>query len=179
MAKSDCFLEMGAPKPDSYPKVRRSVSYRHESPTVEHANVRWSAVCLHATLKSDAFLGHTLMLREKKIKSRTSCHENVFGNVDNRLMRQMRPYRQGIFFEKERKKEQGINDPKPEQFWATLTEMKKICKLKTEHPSWGAKRIKDEIGFQMGKTTVQKHLFILLFDIDTGCVVFFSRGSIK
>lgn len=126
--------------------------------------------------KVRCFSVHTLMLREKKIKSRTSCHENVFGNVDNRLMRQMRPSRQGIFFEKERKKEQGINDPKPEQFWATLTEMKKICKLKTEHPSWGAKRIKDEIGFQMGKTTVQKHLFIFLFDIDTGCVVFFFPG---
>lgn len=65
-AKSDCLLEMGTPKSDSYPKVRRSVSYRHESLTIEHANVRWSAVCLHATLKSDAFPGQTLMLRDKK-----------------------------------------------------------------------------------------------------------------
>lgn len=49
-----------------------------------------------------------------------------------------------IFFLKERKK-QGTNDPKPEQFWSVLKEVETICKLKTDNPSWGAKRIKDEI----------------------------------
>lgn len=52
--------------------------------------------------------------------------------------------------------------------------MEKICKLMADHPSWGAKRIKDEIGLQMGETTVREHLSNFIFDIDTGCVFFRS-----
>lgn len=63
---------------------------------------------------------------------------------------------EGYFLEKVRKTLE-TNDPNPEQFWSVLKEVEKICKLKADHPSWGAKRIKDEIGLQMGETTVRKH----------------------
>lgn len=36
-------------------------------------------------------------------------------------------------------------------------------------PSWGAKRIKDKIGLQMGETTARMHISNFIFDIDTGC----------
>uniref|UniRef100_A0A8W8LLQ1 Integrase catalytic domain-containing protein n=1 Tax=Magallana gigas TaxID=29159 RepID=A0A8W8LLQ1_MAGGI len=80
---------------------------------------------------------------------------------------------EGYFFEKIRKKRE-TNDPNPEQFWYILKEVEKICKVKADHPSWGAKRIKDEIGLQMGETTVRKHLSNFILDIDTGCVFFRS-----
>lgn len=79
----------------------------------------------------------------------------------------------GYFFEKIRKK-QETNDPNPKQFWSILKEVKNICKVKADHPSWGAKRIKDEIGLQMGETTVRKHLSNFILDIGTGCVFFRS-----
>lgn len=49
--------------------------------------------------------------------------------------------------EKVRKKRE-TNDPTPEQFWSNIKEFEKICKVKADHPSWGAKTMKDEIGLQ-------------------------------
>lgn len=40
--------------------------------------------------------------------------------------------------------------------------------------AWGANNIKDEMGPQMGGTTVRKHLSNFILDIDTGCVFFRS-----
>lgn len=77
------------------------------------------------------------------------------------------------FFKKVRKRRE-TNDSNPEQFWSILREIEKICKLKEDHPSWGTKRIMDEIGLKMGETTVRKHLSNFILDIDTGCVFFKS-----
>lgn len=69
-----------------------------------------------------------------------------------------------LFGESEEKRE--TNDPNPAQFWSVLKEAEKICKLQADHPKWGAKRIKEEIGPQMRETTIWRHFFDFLFYIE-------------
>jgi hypothetical protein len=73
------------------------------------------------------------------------------------------------------KRKRETNDPSPEQFWSVMKEVEKICKLKSENPAWGAKRIKEELELQMGETSIRKYIANYIFDADTGSV--FYRSS--
>lgn len=91
------------PKANGYTKVPRSVSYRHctPSPTVEHAKVRRSAVCLRATL----FEVERKNIKVYDVTSRDRyCYVNN-NNFNSRILRWI-PSRRGIFFEKVRKTEE-------------------------------------------------------------------------
>lgn len=140
----------------------------HQSPTVEYTNVRWFTVffarhaivqCFSRPHSNIAWIITSLM----------SCQENFNGNVDNyvknsRSLRWMRRTFQTrkFFLRKWQKwKKRKTNDPDTEQFKSVLKEVEKICKLMAVYLSYGGKIIKDEIGLQIGETTVQSICRIL------------------
>ena len=80
---------------------------------------------------------------------------------------------EGFVITNERKKK-VTNDPSPEQFWAVQDEVFSICKAKYTNKSWGAKRIKDVLGLQMGETSIRKYVSNFLYDKDLDSIFYRS-----
>ncbi|XP_071145881.1 uncharacterized protein [Mytilus edulis] len=80
---------------------------------------------------------------------------------------------EGFVITNERKKK-VTNDPSPEQFWAVQDEVFSICKAKYTNKSWGAKRIKDALGLQMGETSIRKYVSNFLYDKDLDSIFYRS-----